>query len=231
VLADLAADPRLPARIRRTVAAAIVGTVLGITVNWPFGLGVAVVTAGAGAFYSSRTSLVIPASARAGSAQRRTRRRLARLIPDGYLALHARLVPGTTSVLDHLVVGPAGVYVVGSQHWDRRLMLRATSASRLFHGPFDETRRLDHTRTLAQQAATRIGAALGETVPVHPLLVVYGPPVPWPVMTIAGVGMLCGRRLRRYLRRETAAGRAAHLSDRRVELIHAVAAAVLPPAR
>jgi hypothetical protein len=229
-LATLAADPRQPARIRRTAVAAAVGTVLALALSWPFGLAAAVITAGAGALYSSRTSVVIPAGVRAGSAQRRTRRRLARLVPAGYLALHARVVPGTGSVIEHLVVGPAGVFAVGSQHWDRRLPLRTASTSRLFHGPFDETRRLDHTRVLAQQVAARIGDALGQLVPVRPAVVIYGPPVPWPVMTIAGVDVLPARKLRKYLRREAAAGRAAGLTRREVELVYAVAAQVLPPA-
>jgi hypothetical protein len=230
-LASLAADPRLPARIRRTAVAAAVGTVLALALSWPFGLAAAVITAGAGALYSSRTSVVIPAGIRASSAQRRTRRRLARLVPAGYLALHARVVPGTGSAIEHLVVGPAGVFVMGSHHWDRRLPLRTTSASRLFHGPFDETGRLDQARALAQWAAARIGDALGELVTVRPALVIYGPPVPWPVMTIAGVDVLGGRRLRRYLRREAAVTRAAGLTGREVELVYAIAAQVLPPGR
>jgi hypothetical protein len=49
-------------------------------------------------------------------------------------------------------------------------------------------------------------------------------------MTIAGVDVLPARKLRKYLRREAAAGRAAGLTGREVELVYAVAAQVLPPA-
>ena len=49
-------------------------------------------------------------------------------------------------------------------------------------------------------------------------------------MEIAGVDVFWGRKLRRYLRRETAASRAAPLTGREIEVIHAVADQVLPPA-
>lgn len=230
-LAALPTDPRLPGRAVRCLLAAAAGTLLGIVVNWGAGLAAAVAATAAGWFFSFRTSAVIPASVRARSAQRRTGHRLARLAGAGYLTLHGRQVPGTGSVIEHLVIGPAGVYAVGSQHWDRRLPVRATGSRRIFHGPFDETGRLDHTRYLAEQAATRIGGAIGRFVTVRPALAIYGPPLPWPVMEIAGVDVFCGRRLRRYLRRAGASGRANYLTIREIELIHGVAGQVLPPAR
>ena len=46
---------------------------------------------------------------------------------------------------------------------------------------------------------------------------------------ISGVDVFCGRRLRKYLRRE-AAGRSGYLDDRQIEAIHDIAAQVLPPA-
>jgi hypothetical protein len=60
-------------------------------------------------------------------------------------------------------------------------------------------------------------------------MVIYGPTVPWIVVRISGVDVFCGRRLRKYLRRE-AAGRSGYLDERQIEAIHEIAAQVLPPA-
>jgi hypothetical protein len=227
----LGSDPRLPRWVWRGVAAASAGIILAIVANWEFGIGAALFSVGAHAFYSSRTSAVIPASVRAGSAQRRTRHRLARLAQSGYLSLHGRLVPDAGLVIEHLVAGPAGVYVVGSRRWDRRLPVRATHRGQLFHGPFDESAGLGQARRQAEHAARRIGDALGQAVTVRPALVIYGPRVPWFVMRIDGVDVVAGSKLRKYLRREAAANRAARLTDRQIEVIHAVAAQAFPPAR
>ncbi len=231
LLGGLSADPRLSWWIRRAIGSVTVGTVMAILLNWWLGIAAAAVAAAADALHCSRTSAVIPAAARAASATRRTRRRLDRVAPAGYLALHTRLIPGSGSVLDHLIVGPAGVYAVGSQRWDRRLPVRWTHGDRLFHGPYDQSGVLKHARWQAGQTARLIGDTFGQQVTVRPAMVIYGPTVPWAVVTIAGVDVFCGRKLRTYLRRETGANRARRLDERQIELIHAVAAQVLPPAR
>ena len=52
--------------------------------------------------------------------------------------------------------------------------------------------------------------------------------MPWIVVRISGVDVFCGRRLRKYLRRE-ASGGSRYLDDRQVEAIYDIAAQVLPP--
>jgi hypothetical protein len=46
--------------------------------------------------------------------QRRSAGMLAGLEPDGYLVLHDITLPGWPASLDHLVVGPTGIWVIGS---------------------------------------------------------------------------------------------------------------------
>ncbi len=58
---------------------------------------------------------------------------------------------------------------------------------------------------------------------------IYGPTVPWIVVRISGVDVFCGRRLRKYLRRE-AGSRSGYLDERQIAVICDVAAQVLPPA-
>ena len=203
---------------------------MGLLADWQLGVVAAALTAAADALFRWRTSAVIPASARLPSALRRTRRRLARVAPLGYLALHSRGIPGTAFVIDHLVVGPPGVYVVDSQRWDRRLPVRASHGGDLYHGPQRQTDQLGRARHTAQQASLVLGAALGQPLIVRPAMVIWGASLPWTIAEISGVDVFKGRRLRRYLRREAAAKRSRRLSERQIEIIHAVAAQVLPPA-
>jgi hypothetical protein len=211
------------------VAAAATGGLAWVLAAWPLGLIVAGLILAAGGLFSYRISPAFSPSARSASARRRTRRRLARLGPSGYLSLHHRAIPGTDQAIDHLVVGPAGIYAVDSEVWDRRLPVRATRGGKLFHGPRDQEKRLAHARWEAAQAARLIGAALGQPLTARPAMVIYGPTVPWSVVRIGGVDVFCGRRLRKYLRRE-AGSRSGYLDDRQIEAICEVAAQVLPPA-
>jgi hypothetical protein len=215
--------------IWRAGSAIAAGVLATVTIAWPAGLIAAGLVLSAGALFSYRISPALSPAARASSARRRTRRRLARLGSAGYLSLHGRAIPGTDQVIDHLVVGPAGIYAVDSEVWDRRLPVRATRGGKLFHGPRDQAARLEHAQWEAGQAARLIGAALGQPITARPAMVIYGPTIPWIVVRISGVDVFCGRRLRKYLRRE-AAGRSGYLDERQIEAIHDIAAQVLPPA-
>jgi hypothetical protein len=225
----LTVGPRQRWWLWRAGPALAAGILIAILIGWPFALIVAGLILSAGALFSYRISPAFSPAARASSARRRTRRRLARLGTAGYLTLHDRTIPGTDQVIDHLVVGPAGIYAVDSEIWDRRLPVRATRGGKLFHGPRDQAARLDHARWEAGQAARLIGAALGQPITARPAMVIYGPTVPWIVVRISGVDVFCGRRLRKYLRRE-AAGHSGYLDERQIEAIHDTAAQVLPPA-
>jgi hypothetical protein len=213
----------------RAGPALAVGGLIAILAGWPVALIATGLILSAGALFAHRISPAFSPTARASSARRRTRRRLVRLGTAGYLTLHDREIPGTDQVIDHLVVGPAGIYAVDSEIWDRRLPVRATRGGKLFHGPRDQAARLDHARWEAGQAARLIGTALGQPITARPAMVIYGPAVPWIVVRISEVDVFCGRRLRKYLRRE-AAGRSGYLDERQIQAIHDIAAQVLPPA-
>jgi hypothetical protein len=228
LLPRLTLGPRHRWWLWRTGPALLAGILIALLTGWPVALITAGLVLSAGALFSYRISPAFSPAARASSARRRTRRRLARLGSAGYLALHDRVIPGTDQVIDHLVVGPAGIYAVDSEVWDRRLPVRATRGGKLFHGPRDQAARLDHARWEAGQVARLIGAALGQPITARPAMVIYGPTVPWIVVRISGVDVFCGRRLRKYLRRE-AAGRSGYLDERQIEAIHDIVAQVFPP--
>lgn len=231
VLGGLAGDPRLPIWIMRAALAMAAGIGVTFWLGWRLGLTAAALVAIADTVYRSRTTSVIPAAVRATSAQRRTQRRLLLLRAAGYVALHRRAIPGSDSVIDHLVIGPGGVFVLDSERWDRRLPVRSVSSEMLYHGPFSQRDRLKHARWEASQAGARLSKEVGENISVRPAMAIYGPTVPWIVATLDGVDVFGGRRIRKYFRRQTRTSRGARLKAGQIEDIHVAAALALPPAR
>jgi len=230
VLGGLAGDPRLSIWLIRAILALAAGIGVTVWVGWRFGLTAAALVAIADTVYRSRTTSVIPASVRVTSAQRRTERRLLLLRASGYVALNRRTIPGSDSVIDHLVIGPGGVFAVDSERWDRRLPVRSTG-DLLYHGPYSQQDRLKHARWEASQAAERLSSELGETVSVRPAMAIYGPTVPWIVANLSGVDVFGGRRVRKYFRRQSRTSRGDRLDSGQIEDIHVAAALALPPGR
>ncbi|MET0477604.1 MAG: nuclease-related domain-containing protein [Actinomycetota bacterium] len=72
------------------------------------------------------------AGASGGGRQRRTARLLAPLERHGWAILHDLAVPGSAANIDHLVIGPGGVFVIDSKQYRGRLQLDA--CRRLWHG-------------------------------------------------------------------------------------------------
>jgi len=205
LMARLAADPRLPYWIRRAVISVVVFLPVMFWQGWRLGLTFAAIAAIIDTVYQSRTMALIPAAVRVSSAQRRTKRRLLLVRVSGYLALHSRSIPGTRSIVDHLVIGPGGLYALDSERWDRRLPVRTVASDSaagpvLYHGPFSQKDRLAHARWEAAQAARLLSSALGREITVRPAMVIYGPTVPWTVATLRGVDVFAGRSLGRYFR-------------------------------
>ena len=194
-LARFAADPRMPIWLRRGIVCVVAGVVIGIWVDWRLGLTAAAVIAILDTIHRSRTTAVLPATVRLTSAQRRTRRRLRRRHPNRLPHPEHPGLPGSPELIDHLLIGPAGVFAVDSELWDRRLPIRTTQGGGLYHGPFNQTNRLQHARWEASQASRLISLELGRELQVQPAMAIYGPTVPWTVVEIAGVDVFGGRRL------------------------------------
>jgi hypothetical protein len=230
----LSADPRLTVWIRRAVIALVVGVALAIWAGWRWGVTVAAVVAILDTIYQSKAMAPIPAEAGATSAQRKTRRRLAALQRAGYVALNARAIPDSDEVIDHLVIGPGGVFSVDSEQWDRRLPVRVTGGSAkktgiLYHGPYSQQDRLAHARWEAAQAARLIGAELQEPVEVKAAMVIYGPEIHW-VATLRGVDVFSGKRVRKFFRNQNRAMRGDHLDEEEIQAVYEAAERALPPA-
>jgi Nuclease-related domain len=211
---SLPTDPLARAWVFRAIIAIAVGVVVFLWQGWRIGLTAAAVVAIADVVLRAKHSSLIPASARMTSAQRKTRRQLAKLTKAGWQTLNGRAIPGSDQVIDHLVIGPAGVFALDSEHWDKRLPIRTWNGLDIFHGPYSQTERLEHARWEATQASRLVSAALRKRVIVRPAMVVYGPKVPWTVVRLLDVDVFAGTRLRKYLRHEARAkARAAERLD------------------
>jgi hypothetical protein len=227
--AGLASDPRMLLWIGRAVAGVAVGAVISIWFYWRIGVTLGALVVIGDIIYRSKTTPPTPDSAGVTSAQRRSRRRLARLRMRGYVTLNARAIPDSHEVIDHLVVGPAGVFALDSERWDRRLPVRATKGSQLYHGPFSQLDRLEHARWEAAQASRLLGEAVKRAIDVRPAMVIYGPTIPWTVVSLLGVDVFSGGSLRKYFRRQAKARRAARLDAEQISLIKEAAERTLPP--
>jgi hypothetical protein len=105
------------------IGAAAAGALLvGVTVGDWLGGPVALLTAvWTGWRLRFRPSPGVGIWRRQAAMQRRTAGMLGPLADEGYLVLHDVTLPGWLDSLDHLVVGPTGVWVVGSGQGRRRL--------------------------------------------------------------------------------------------------------------
>ncbi|GAA3085485.1 nuclease-related domain-containing protein [Streptosporangium carneum] len=203
------------------VAAGVVGGILFS--SWRLGLTCAVLGAIVDTVLRARTYSTVPAWRRASVAERQTEAQLKRLERGGYRSLHARAIPESEAQIDHLVVGPTGVYAVDSEKWDKRLPVRVQSHRKLFHGPFNQKPRLDEARWEASRASELIGEALGREVTIIPSLAIYGPAIPWKVLTVREVDVFDGSRVRKWITK-----RERSLTDAEIEEIYEVAERVLP---
>ena len=225
-LAQLAANPRMRVWELRVVVAVVILGVFWYLVSWKLGLTLAVVAIIADTIYRARKNYA--GQIRLTAAQRRTRRQLTKLGRAGYLAMHARPIPESQDQIDHLVVGPAGVFAIDSEDWDKRLAVRTKSGKQLWHGPFSKKDRLQHAQWEAQRAADLLSGAIGKPVTVRPAMAVYGPRIPWDVATIREVDVFSGPRLRKYLRRRARQGEVRPLTDEEIERIFKAANEAFP---
>jgi Nuclease-related domain len=225
-LAHLAAHPRRRFWVRRAIIAVVVGVAFSLLVSWRLGLTLAVIAAIADTIYQSRK---LPGRRlKLTVAQRQTRKQLNQLARAGYRAIHANPIPESKEQIDHLVVGPTGVFAIDSEAWDKHLVVRTKNARQLWHGPFSMKERLEHARWESQQASELLSDVIGRPITVRPAMAVYGPKIPWDVATIREVDVFSGPRLRKYLRRRANESGQPPLTDADVERIFKAANEAFP---
>jgi len=132
---------------------------------------------------------------RGAAGERRTARLLGPLERHGWAVLHDLAVPGSRVNIDHLVIGPGGVFVIDSKQYRGRLQL--DPSGRLWHGR--------HPLAPAVRAASWEADQAAQVLPdpgtaVVPIVAVHGVQVPWGKVVMDGVRVVTARRLPSMLR-------------------------------
>jgi hypothetical protein len=154
---------------------------------------------------------------RGAHGERHTARLLDRLTGDGYVVFHDLAVPGNTSAnVDHLVIGPSGVFVIDSKQWTGSVHQSADGLA--WHHHY----RLDRTLERVRWEAEAVGRLLGTRI--HPLLYVHGAHVHGGGLHAQGVAIVPADLLR------SALGYDGVLSDAEVKLLATTAWTRLHPA-
>jgi hypothetical protein len=109
--------------------------------------------------------------------------------------LHDLAVPGSRANIDHLVVGPGGVFVIDSKQYRGSLWL--DSSGRLWHGRYPLAPTL---RTVDFEADRAAQVLVDPGVVVVPIVAVHGAQVPWGKVVMNGVPVVAARHLPSMLR-------------------------------
>ncbi|MDF2744020.1 MAG: hypothetical protein K0S88_5397, partial [Actinomycetia bacterium] len=212
----------LPWRVAATLGIGAGGGLLGSLLGPRLGLvlgALAAVAAGWGLRF--RPSPDASAWRRGAAGERRTARLLGPLERHGWVAVHDLGVPGSRANIDHLVIGPGGVFVIDSKQYRGRLQL--DRFGRLWHGRYPLAPVLRSVEFEADQAAQVLA---DPDVVVLPLVAVHGAQVPWGKVVMNGVPVVPARRLPNMLRELPAVlgpERIAALADQARVRFHAAA--------
>ena len=212
----------LPWRVAGTLGIGAAGGVLGSLLAPRLSLvlgGLAAVAAGGGLRFRPSPDAI--AWRRGAVGERRTARLLAPLERHGWAVLHDLALPGSRANLDHLVIGPGGVFVIDSKQYRGRLQL--DGSGRLWHGRYPLAPTLRAVSFEADQAAQILP---DPGVVVLPVVAVHGAQVPWGKVVIDGVPVVLARRLPSMLRQLPAVlgpERVADLADQARVRFHAAA--------
>ena len=216
--AELAAWTRsLTWRALLVIAAGLVAGALAAQASLPgAGLASLAVAALVGWRLRFRPSSQARAWQRGAAGEQRTARLLDRLGRDGYVVFHDLAMPHSPANLDHLVVGPSGVFVIDSKQWSGQV--HQSSDGLIWHNHY----RLDGTLATIRWQAETLGRLLG--IPVAPLVCVHGAHIQHGGLQAQGVAIVPATLLR------STVGYDQVLSDTDIERYAATARTRLRPA-
>jgi len=133
---------------------------------------------------------------RGAAGERRTARLLDPLERHGWAVLHDLALPGRRANIDHLVIGPGGIFVIDSKQYRGRPQL--DGSGRLWDGRYPLAPSLQAVSFEADQAAQVLP---DPGVVVLPVVAVHGAQVPWGgKVVVRGVPVIAARRLPSMLR-------------------------------
>jgi hypothetical protein len=155
--------------------------------------------------------------------ERRTGRYLDGLAEAGFIVLHDRNVPGYGGNLDHVAIGPTGVWAIETKNVAGKVEIDGDS---LRIRGYRQDKMVDQV----YREATAVQVALGESLTrlgltVTPVICLHRGELPWFNKTVRGVRLASGRQLVRLL-----GGREARLRPEDVRALAAEADRLLRPA-
>jgi hypothetical protein len=119
-------------------------------------------------------------------------------------------MPGSRANIDHIAIGPSGVWVIESKDYGGRLTVRRDE---IYVAGRRRTQIIDQAIREAE-AVEAVLVEAGMNAPVMPILCVHRADLPWRTPVIDGVSIVSGRGLLRRLD-----GGAPQLAEATVELI------------
>jgi hypothetical protein len=130
--------------------------------------------------------------------ERKTARYLDRLAEAGFIVLHDRKVPGYGGNLDHVAIGPTGVWAIETKNVAGKVEINGDS---LRIRGYRQDKMVDQV----YREATAMQVALGESLTrlgltVTPVICLHRGELPWFNKTVRGVRLASGRQLVRLLR-------------------------------
>ena len=141
--------------------------------------------------------------------EERTGKILRPLEAEGFSVIHDRLIPGSRANIDHIVVGPSGVFVVETKNYAGRLRVRRGEV-------WVSGRRKIGIVVQAKREAAAV-AAVVSPVPVTPLICVHRADLGWFTVEASGVRIVSPREMIKLLRKtpvQLAPNQVAWLADR-----------------
>jgi Nuclease-related domain len=181
----------LPWRAAASLGIGTAGGLLGMLIQPMMGLilgGLAAVVAGWALRFRPSPDAI--AWRRGAAGERRTAALLKPLERHGWAVLHDLAVPGSQANIDHLVIGPGGVFAIDSKQYRGRLQLDAVG--KLWSGRHPLAPALRAASWEADQAAKLLP---DPGMAVVPIVAVHGAQVPRGKVVIDGVPIVPARRL------------------------------------
>jgi hypothetical protein len=188
----------LPLRITATVLAGLGSLLVTIVAGLALSAGLpaaGVAVVAAWWWLRFRPSPETQAWRRGAEGERHVAHLLEPLVRAGWGVSHDLRVPGSKANIDHIVIGPPGVFVIDAKNYRGRLRLSRDGL--LWHGRTFLAPTLSATRWEADKLQARIGAP---DIAVVPVVAVLGAVVPFGQVTSMGVTVVPARRLPGLLR-------------------------------
>jgi hypothetical protein len=102
---------------------------------------------------------------RGAHGERRTARLLDRLTRDGFVVFHDLAVPDSPANVDHLVIGPSGVFVIDSKQWTGSV--HQTGDGLVWHNNYPLDRTLETIRWEAETLGRLLGTRTAALLCIH----------------------------------------------------------------